>query len=260
MMSNAVTYTLSIVLALVFHVAVVALMMMTWAPENIAAVQPVQPYYIEAVVVGENPFDAREREKQKQQRVAREQRAARARKAEQSKVAQAKRDRLEEQARVAKRREEQAQQKRASELALLEAQQRADVETDAEAARERERIEMEQGLALAVMQERDSRRAVTSDEKMQAYVTQIRRDIIANWSRPPSARNGMQAVLQVFLVPTGEVVNVVVQDSSGNEAFDRSAVLAVSKAERFLVPAESRQFERFFREFTIRFRPEDLRL
>ena len=36
----------------------------------------------------------------------------------------------------------------------------------------------------------------------------------------------MQALLRVYLVPTGEVVNVVVEESSGNEAFDRSALLA----------------------------------
>ena len=104
------------------------------------------------------------------------------------------------------------------------------------------------------------RRAVTDDERAQAYVSQIRREIVQNWSRPPSARNGMEVILRVFLVPTGEVVNVMVEESSGNEAFDRSATLAVNKAERFLVPAESRQFERNFREFTVLFRPEDLRL
>jgi TonB family protein len=64
----------------------------------------------------------------------------------------------------------------------------------------------------------------------------------------------------VFLAPTGEVVDVTVTDSSGSEAFDRSAIVAVRKAERFLVPEDRRQFERNFREFTVLFRPEDLRL
>ena len=70
----------------------------------------------------------------------------------------------------------------------------------------------------------------------------------------------MQALLRVYLVPTGEIVNVVVEETSGNEAFDRSALLAVRKTKRFQVPAKSRQFERNFREFTVLFRPEDLRL
>ena len=70
----------------------------------------------------------------------------------------------------------------------------------------------------------------------------------------------MQAQLRVFLVPTGEVIEVILEKRSGNDAFDRSAVLAVTKAERFLVPSDPRQFEKNFREFTILFRPEDLRL
>ncbi len=128
---------------------------------------------------------------------------------------------------------------------------------------ERERLERnrnELSLSLAILDEQEYRRAITDDEKAQAYVAQITRDIIKNWSRPPSARNGMEAILRVFLAPTGEVANVSVLESSGSEAFDRSAMLAVQKAERFLVPTDARQFERNFREFTVLFRPEDLRL
>jgi TolA protein len=91
-------------------------------------------------------------------------------------------------------------------------------------------------------------------------VAQIQREIVQNWSRPPSARNGMEALLRVLLIPTGEVVDVKVEDSSGNDAFDRSVVLAVTKARRFVVPPDSLRFERDFREFTVLFRPDDLRL
>ena len=119
---------------------------------------------------------------------------------------------------------------------------------------------METSLARAIRAEQNDRKAVTDDDKAMAYVSQIQREIIQNWSRPPSARNGMQALLKVYLVPTGEVVNVTLTQGSGNDAFDRSAVLAVRKAERFVVPAESAQFERNFREFEVLFRPDDLRL
>jgi TonB family protein len=70
----------------------------------------------------------------------------------------------------------------------------------------------------------------------------------------------MEALLKVFLVPTGEVVDVTLLTSSGNDSFDRSALLAVRKAERFQVPDAPKQFERNFREFEVLFRPEDLRL
>ena len=70
----------------------------------------------------------------------------------------------------------------------------------------------------------------------------------------------MQAVLSVTLIPTGEVVGVSLVESSGDDAFDRSALAAVGKAGRFAVPVDISQFERNFREFTLVFRPEDLRL
>ena len=125
---------------------------------------------------------------------------------------------------------------------------------------EKLRAEFEQGLNLAIVAEQGARRAVTDDEKSMAYAYLIKQEIVQKWSRPPSARNGMQSILRVFLIPTGEVIDVKVEESSGNDAFDRSAVQAVRKAERFVVPTDTLRFERDFREFTVLFRPEDLRL
>ncbi len=82
--------------------------------------------------------------------------------------------------------------------------------------------------------------------------------VVANWSRPPSARLGMQAKLLVELIPTGRVMSVTVVESSGNGAFDRSAEAAVKKARDFEVPNEPELFERHFRQFSLLFRPEDL--
>ena len=92
----------------------------------------------------------------------------------------------------------------------------------------------------------------------QSYRYGIYQRIVSNWSRPPSARNGMQAKLQVELVPTGDVVAVMLLEGSGSDAFDRSAEAAVRKSRRFDVPVESDMFERYFRRFTLLFRPEDL--
>ena len=90
------------------------------------------------------------------------------------------------------------------------------------------------------------------------YIEGIYSAIVANWSRPPSARNDMEAQLQVELIPTGEVVSVTVISSSGNSAFDRSAEAAVHKARRFEVPSETRLFEQHFRSFVLLFKPQDL--
>ena len=92
----------------------------------------------------------------------------------------------------------------------------------------------------------------------QSFRYGIYQRVVSNWSRPPSARNGMQARLQVELVPTGDVVAVMLVESSGNAAFDQSAEAAVKKAGRFEVPKENALFERYFRRFTLLFKPEDL--
>jgi colicin import membrane protein len=89
----------------------------------------------------------------------------------------------------------------------------------------------------------------------------IQQAVVGRWARPPSARNGMVAVLEIALVPTGDVVGVSVLTSSGDNAFDRSALNAVERAGRFpeVKQLERALFERDFRRFQLIFRPDDLR-
>ena len=103
--------------------------------------------------------------------------------------------------------------------------------------------------------------AATDEQLTASYIALIARAVEENWSRPPSARNDMEAELLLQLIPTGEVVSVTLADSSGNAAFDRSAIMAVRKAERFpeLQQLEARLFERNFRRLRLKFKPEDLR-
>jgi colicin import membrane protein len=102
---------------------------------------------------------------------------------------------------------------------------------------------------------------VTADEMAASFAALIQQTVINYWSRPPSARNGMEALLAIQLIPTGEVVSVSVLKSSGNTAFDRSAINAVEKAGSFpeLQNLPTREFEKTFRRFRLLFRPEDLR-
>lgn len=117
-------------------------------------------------------------------------------------------------------------------------------------------------MARAMAQEEEQMEATaTADEMAASYATLIQQTVVNYWSRPPSARNGMEALLQIQLIPTGEVVSVSVLKSSGNTAFDRSAVNAVEKAGSFpeLQNLPNREFENTFRRFRLLFRPEDLR-
>ncbi len=115
-------------------------------------------------------------------------------------------------------------------------------------------------LDRALLQEERLWEAKIQSDKVLAYVANIQDRIIRKWSRPPTARNGMRCVLRVVLLPTGEVLQASVEESSGNEAFDNSAVSAVFRASNLPVPEDNFLFEKSFREFTLLFRPDDLRL
>jgi len=251
------TYSLPIFLALVVHAGIAVLVMINFESKQLPATIDVEPYYIEASVVSKNPHTVK-KQQQEQQRKAKASRdkARRLAKIEKDRQDKINADKLN----AAKIESETLVEKELIKDTNVAQSFPDNTNTKVEELREQERIKMEESLSLAIMDEQVGIRAVTDDEKAMAFVSQIQREIIQNWSRPPSARNGMQALLRVYLVPTGEVVNVVVEQSSGNDAFDRSALLAVRKAERFVVPAQSRQFERNFREFEVLFRPEDLRL
>lgn len=116
-------------------------------------------------------------------------------------------------------------------------------------------------LARAAAEEAEELAAATAQEMSATYAALIQQTVINYWSRPPSARNGMETLLSIQLIPTGDVVSVTVVKSSGNTAFDRSAINAVEKAGSFpeLKNLPPREFEKTFRRFSLLFRPEDLR-
>ena len=116
----------------------------------------------------------------------------------------------------------------------------------------------EQSTQLALAEELADLRDAEADAETMTYAAAIRQAIIQAWSRPPSARLGMEARLRVDLVPSGDLLAVTLLDSSGNPAFDRSAEVAVRRVGRFDVPKETRLFEKSFRRFTLLFKPEDL--
>lgn len=120
----------------------------------------------------------------------------------------------------------------------------------------------EQDFTNQLQREAEVIAAQADREQVTSYSALVRQRIEANWSRPPSARRGMVVEIRVNLLPTGRVVDVEVVNGSGDPAFDRSATQAVLKAEPFERVQElpSRVFEEYFRTFTFRFSPDDLRL
>ena len=152
---------------------------------------------------------------------------------------------------------------------LDKARKEAEAEAQRKAAEEAKRLEQLEKLARlsslseaafddAIAAESEDLQAGTAEMVAQSFKAGIQLEVLQNWSRPPSARNGMEATLLMELIPTGEVISVSVTKSSGNAAFDRSAEQAVRRVKRFAVPQENHIFEEHFRRVYLLFRPDDL--
>ncbi len=261
------TYLVPAAQALLLHLLVLFLFLSGWDASSNNEVKP-QPRVVKAkVMTMEDPIAAR---KKKQEA---ERKAAAKRAADKKKAAEARRKReLEKKRRAEAKRK--AEQKKLAEKKRRAAQKKKDElkRKQAQAERLKKKQQREKQLADQLKRERELEMARALDEESEllesqssldavmSYVALIQDRVIRNWHRPLSARNGMQVLLMIHLVPTGEVNNVYVLKGSGNAAFDRSAVQAVQRAEKFeeLQQLSPRQFDANFRQFKMLFKPEDL--
>lgn len=173
------------------------------------------------------------------------------RKQEQAQKAETERKKKEQE----KKQQEDAARKKAE--AERKAKAEADRKQQEQARKQREQQAFEAALAQEQALLEEQSYAVTA----QSYMSAIAQRVSSKWSRPASARNGMQCLLLIKLVPTGRVVSVDVLKGSGNSAFDLSAVQAVKSVEQFdeIKDMPREVFERHYREFEFLFNPQDLR-
>jgi len=266
-------YPLSVVVAVTFHSVILALLLYLQSSRSPEALELVQPTVVKALLIQENPQVANERK-----RLERQQQQQRAREREVAQEAEAAEAQRQEQADARAQ-----EQRKARELASLrqhQEQQRLDAD---QLVREREEIERseeelrrQRELAEAQRQQesRDRERQRQEDaanaaavelassefEMVQSGMAIIQQAVQSVWSRPPSARNGMRAILQIRMLPTGELIDAVITESSGDPAFDRSAENAVYSAAPFreLQALPSNVFNENFRSLSLIFQPEDL--
>ncbi len=120
--------------------------------------------------------------------------------------------------------------------------------------------EQQNALDELLQKEIAAKQAEYKEEAQADYISQISALIQAVWRFPPSAKHDEEVVLRIYLVPTGEVTEVVLLQSSGNEALDRSAEQAVWKVGHFPVPDDAVLFEKKFRQIVLKLKPENARL
>ncbi|MES2817972.1 MAG: cell envelope integrity protein TolA [Pseudomonadota bacterium] len=154
--------------------------------------------------------------------------------------------------------------KKAAEDAKKKTAEEAKKKAAAEAARKSAEEKKAQALA-ELLSDSTERQATVSDEVGDEVAGNfddlIRLRAAEGWNRPPSARNGMSVTVQVNMLPDGTITGVGVSRSSGDGAFDASAVAAVKNIGRITeMQGLSPQDFNPYRSFKMTFTPEDLAL
>lgn len=238
---------------LAIHAVVLAALFSNWQPQiERQVVKP--PRHIEAKLVELKPKakQAKQEDKPKKVDLTKKQKLLE----EQKRQAE-----LRRQAELKKQRDLEAKKaadaKKKKELAEAKAKKLAQ-EKKVEQERQRK---IQQEFEKALLEEEGQLLEDSYATQAQSYAALIRQRVERSWSRPPSARNGMRCELSIRLVPSGRVIDVQISGSSGDAAFDRSALKAVKKIESFpeLQDMPIGLFDREFRNFKMVFQPEDLR-
>ena len=261
-------YPISIAAAVAFHVMILVLLVWMQSNNRMDSFELVQPTIVKALFIDENP-QVRNQQMLERQRVER---------IEQQRILREE-EQLREQEEVERQRQVQEQQER--EQTVLRDREELERQRAQEAQRERERqerirVEQQQELVEAerFRQEEEVERqrqaeevavvaaeaARTEFELVQSATALIQQALQQVWNRPPSARNGMRAILRIRMLPTGELLEASITQSSGDSAFDRSAENAVYSASPFaeLQNLPINVFNTNFRTLSLIFEPEDL--
>jgi len=154
---------------------------------------------------------------------------------------QAERERRAEEERLAKLKAEEAERQRVQEE--IRRQEQA-------AARQRAELEADLQGQLAAEEERQrAERAGLLDE----YIRLIENRIEQNWIAPATAKPGLECVVNVTQIPSGDIVDVRVGRCNGDDAVVRSIEAAVLKASPLPKPPNPALFER---NLIVTFRPD----
>ena len=252
-MKSQYSYITGIVCSLFLHGAVIVGLMINWNPAGAKTI--VQPQYISATLVELAPkqktskskpekFNISEQKKRDSNRRVIES-IKRADALKKNQILKANKERKERE-RLEKERLQKLERERTEKM-LLDALKRKQLQQDFDKSLTDEQA-----------------RINTQEQEIEAnsYRQAIQQRLSRNWSRPPSARLGMETMIRLQLVPTGRVVGVTVLESSGDEAFDRSVEQAALKAAPFeeLRSMSPILFDNKFRQVDVLFSPEDLRL
>ena len=190
------------------------------------------------------PEDLAQRQQRQQEEAAQQQRAAEQAAAEAAAAEAARRE---------------AEQRAAEERADAERKAREAAEAKKHAAEEqqrqaeaREQSEREEELQRDLAAEEQAKRA-RAGPALASWQSQIAAKINRAWLRPPTARPGIECMLNVTQVPGGEVTEVSIGACNGDQAVRESIEAAVYRASPLPPPPDPALFDRHLR---IDFKPD----
>jgi colicin import membrane protein len=251
---NAITYSLAL------HVAIAGALVLGFdfgsRPRAMAQPTAIQARVVDEAAVRhemERIAEAERAEQVKRDREADKARRERERE-EAERVEQARQEqlRVEREQAAADERERDAAEQRAreeEEARLAEQRRREEARRQAEA---RKQAELEAELALALAAEDEARRAEEAG-LLDQYLRAIHDEIQRNWSQPLTARPGLECVINVTQIPSGDVVGVSFGRCNGDEAVKRSIEAAVQRASPLPRPPVPALFNR---SLEVTFKPE----
>lgn len=181
----------------------------------------------------------RQTEQREQQRVAAEQRAR-------TEAEQKERERVaaEKAAQERQAREREAQTQRDREAAEKRAREQAE-------QRRRQQAESELSQQLALEAEANAARAAGL---LDQYIAMIENRIKQHWDRPLSAGAGIDCIVNVVQLPSGDVMSAQVASCNGDDAVRRSIERAVMDASPLPKPPNAALFQRNLR---VNFKPDE---
>jgi colicin import membrane protein len=188
----------------------------------------------------------RQQQREERERVAAAEQQRLADEREKQRVADAERERVA----AAKREQERRDQERRDREAQAAREKEAAAQRQREVAEQRRR-ESELQAALAAEAERAEAEAAGL---LDQYIYAIESRIKQHWDRPLSARPGIDCVVNVVQVPTGDVMSAKVGTCNGDDAVRRSIERAVMDASPLPKPPNPSLFER---NLVVNFRPDE---
>ena len=91
---------------------------------------------------------------------------------------------------------------------------------------------------------------------IEKYSFLIKQQVFNNWKRPKGSNPELKTEIQINLVPTGEILSAKIIKGSGNQVFDASALVAISRINNFEgLNMQTKLFDEHFRTFILIFSP-----